>query len=124
MLTTKEILKTAQKIRSEFEQHKISKQTLRELYSVYNPHVDIDDFIDEAENMFPVLNCGIATVHLKHIIGSGDIIQGSYQGNNHTFLLLENKIVVDITADQYDGPAVYVGNIILPWSKSPVLAKI
>lgn len=58
-----------------------------------------------------------ATVYLNHLFSAGEIVNGKFKGNNHTFLLLDQNIVVDITADQYGGPRVYVGEMKLPWSK-------
>jgi hypothetical protein len=50
-------------------------------------------------------------------------VRGTYSGYSHTFLLLGGN-VVDITADQFDGPPVYVGPLTQPWevqscSRSP-----
>jgi len=49
-------------------------------------------------------------------VAEGEIVQGKYQNENHTFLMLEDNQIVDITADQYGGPKVYVGDLKLPWS--------
>ena len=66
--------------------------------------------------MFPNLNCGLATVYLRKLFSDGRIVNGKYKDNNHTFLLLEDSVVVDITSDQYGGPKVYVGPLQSPWS--------
>ena len=66
--------------------------------------------------MFPNLNCGLATVYLRKLFSDGKIVNGKYQNKNHTFLLLEDSVVVDITSDQYGGPKVYVGLLQSPWS--------
>ena len=43
------------------------------------------------------------------------MVTGSYEGQKHTFLMLDN-LVLDITADQFGGPALYVGSLVSPWS--------
>lgn len=100
-------------VRLEFEQKSIPKEKLAKLYYKYNKEVNVDDFVNEAEKIFPQLNCGLASVYLQELFG-GIIKQGKYLDNNHTYLLLKNK-VIDITADQYGGPKVYVGELKFPW---------
>jgi hypothetical protein len=104
----------AQKIRRQLEEKKISRKDIRALYLVYNSSVHIDLFLDEAEKIFPNLNCGIASVLLREKLG-GEVRQGKYKEQQHTFLKLSDCIV-DITADQYGGPSVYVGPCVSPWS--------
>ena len=102
--------------RRNFEQRKIDKKILKELYLVYNPIENVDRFIERAETLFPKLNCGLASVYLKNVLGFGDVVNGSYENQKHTFLLADKKIVVDITSDQFGGPKVYVGPLKEPWS--------
>lgn len=102
-------------IRMKFEQRRISKLELAQLYSEYNSQVNGKIFVEEAEKIFPKLNCGLATVYLHKMLG-GEIVQGQYEGNNHTYLLLNGE-VVDITADQYGGPKIYFGELKSPWSR-------
>lgn len=52
---------------------------------------------------------------MQHRLSEGEIRNGSYAGHGHTFLVIEG-VVVDITADQFDGPDVYVGPLVAPWS--------
>jgi len=111
----KNLLKIAQKAREDFLSKRIDKETLKKDYFIYNPITNIDEFIEKAKHLFPKLNCGLTTAYLREIIGKGEIIKGKYKQNNHTFLLVD-KIVVDITADQYDGPEVYVGKLDKPWA--------
>ena len=101
------------KIRKDFEKRKISDNSLKKLYFKYNNIGNINLFLKRARKLFPYLNCGIASVYLQNIFG-GEIIQGKYKGNSHTFLKLNNKII-DITADQYGGPKVYAGELRKPW---------
>ena len=109
-----EIQAVAEKVRMEFEQKRIPKETLSMLYSEYNPDVDGNIFTTEAEKIFPRLNCGLTSIYLKKMLG-GEVIRGKYDGHDHTFLLLNNQ-VIDTTADQYRGPRVYVGELKLPWT--------
>ena len=80
-------------------------------------------------NMFPSNNCIAATLYLKHILKQGEVangwfrekIDGEYLENSHNFLLLGNRTVVDITADQFQideqtrGPPIYIGPLQDPW---------
>ena len=111
-----EIKLTTSKIRSNFEKGKVSSAELKKWYQNYNKIEDIDFFIKEAKELFPRLNCGLATIYLKKIIKNGNIINGKYGKNNHTFLLINKELIVDITADQYGGPKIYVGPVQGPWS--------
>ena len=91
-------------------------EELSRLYRMYNPAVDADAFVSKAEQLFPNLNCGLASAYIRDVVGAGDIIRGKYNQTNHTFLLIDDTVVVDITADQYGGPKIYVGVLKLPWA--------
>ena len=104
------------KVREDFEQKQIPKEKLAELYAKYNPSVDTQRFVIEAEKLFPTLNCGLASVYLREVLGCGEVVRGTYKNHNHTFLLLSDGTIIDITADQYGGPSVYIGVLMLPWS--------
>jgi len=82
----------------------------------YNPVANIESFLDWAKDQFPKLNCGLTAVYLKHHLGTGQIIKGSYNKEHHTFLEIGDNII-DITADQFGGPKIYVGPLKLPWSR-------
>lgn len=105
----------AYKVRADFEAQRIDEDELKQLYQQYNPLEDIDSFMRSAREMFPNLNCGLTTVYMRTLLPDGKIVNGKYQNNNHTFLLLEDSIVVDITSDQYGGSKVYVGPLQSPW---------
>lgn len=97
-----------------FETGAIAYSLLKKLYLAYNANVEIDSFLKQAKTLFPHLNCGLAAVYLQHKLG-GVVVTGSYEGQKHTFLMLDN-LVLDITADQFGGPALYVGSLVSPWS--------
>ncbi len=104
-------------VRSLFEQRYINPCLLANLYMDYNPIPEINLFITKSQSLFPRLNCGIASLYLKYILGEGDVVQGTYAGQVHTYLRLRGKIIVDITADQFEGPRIYRGAEEHPWSK-------
>lgn len=116
MLTLTEIESAAYAVRQEFEQSTVDPQLLAELYQTYHPIEDIDVFLQRAKSLFPALNCGIASVYMQHRLQAGTVLRGSYAGQPHTFLSLGEGAIADITADQYGGPAVYVGPLQPPWS--------
>ena len=116
-MNIKKIEKLALEIRNEFENNKIDKRLLKNLYQKYNNLNNIDLFVEKSKDLFPHLNCGLVTLYLKYRLSSGEIVQGRYNSQKHTFLLLHKEYVVDITDDQYGGPEVYVGPLTKPRSK-------
>jgi len=102
-------------IRSNFERWSIPDNVLVSLYSEYNKEVDNNIFVTKSKNMFPKLNCGLASLYIQKELGEGKIVKGSYMGNPHTFLMLGSEQIIDITADQYGGPKIYIGKIKQPW---------
>lgn len=109
------IRKVANETRRNLESGEIDSAYLAKLYQQYNPIENVDLFVRRAKELFPNLNCGLASLCLKESLG-GEIVNGKYNRENHTFLLLDKKTIVDITADQYGGPRIYVGRLKRPWS--------
>ena len=111
-----EIRKVTQQIRRDFETGEVDCQLLLRLYEKYHhvPHGEI--FVRKALSSFPRLNCGLASVYLRHHIHQGTIVRGKFKDHLHTFILLRNSIVLDITADQYGGPKIHVGKLAWPWA--------
>lgn len=121
LLSLYEMEKIVTETRILFENHEVNRQLLQNLYHDYNPGLEnLNLFVEKAEELFPYLNCGLATVYLREVLKIGRIINGNYEDNKHTFLLIEidiNKIlIIDITADQYGGPSIYVGPLQAPWT--------
>src|SRR5262245_25798387 len=115
MLSTDQLEVVAFESRKAFEDQTIPTALLGNLYLEYNPDVGrIERFLRRAAETFPTYNCGLATVYLKHVYGGGEVVNGFYDGHDHTFLKL-GGMAVDITADQFGGPRVYVGTLDLPW---------
>lgn len=85
------IKQIACKAREDFETQIIGETELKQLYQQYNPIDDIDSFMRKAREMFPCLNCGLATVYLKKFFPDGKIVNGKYGRNNHAFLLIDEK---------------------------------
>lgn len=106
--------KTAYQTRKQFEAGIADCELLIELYREYADVGDTSQFVDKARNIFPLGNCGLASLYLKKELG-GEVVQGKYGEHNHTFLLIDDT-VVDITADQFGGPEVYVGPLRKPWT--------
>ncbi len=112
-----EVRLIATKTRQDFENGALDTKLLIDLYQSYNRLKNPREFVTRAQKMFPNLNCGLASVYLKHLFKKGEIIKGKYADESHTFLQLDNNLIVDITADQYGGPPIYVGPITPPYRK-------
>ncbi|MCT7376303.1 hypothetical protein [Chelativorans salis] len=101
--------------RREFEAGACDRRLLGELYRQYNPAVgDSELFVTRALSIFPRLNCGLASLYLRHQLQAGEIIRGTFRSASHT-VLVADAVLIDITADQFGGPAVYVGKPVPPW---------
>lgn len=107
------------RIRRRFESGKIPPLVLASAYSGYNPIDDVTRFVSLANELFPRLNCGVASSYLRDTLGGGEVVTGTYNGSTHTFLLFNGTTVVDITADQFGGPRVYIGPLTEPWRLPP-----
>lgn len=93
------------------------EKLLIELYSAYNPEVgDVSLFVRTALRQFPLLCCGLASLYLKDLVGTGEVVGIRYGHENHTVYKPTKRLITDITADQYDGPEIYVGEMVEPWS--------
>ena len=93
--------KVANGVRHQFEDHEVDASLLQTLYALYNPAVgDVVRFVEQANEFFPHLNCGLATVYLKYVLGIGREEQGKFGEEEHIFLFIEEdgpeqKTVVD-----------------------------
>lgn len=105
----------AETVREEFEQQMLDRSFLVRLYESYADVGDTQLFITRALDSFPKGNCGVATLYLQSKLG-GELRRCTYEGNRHTVLSLEKNTIVDITADQFGGPRVYVGPLKGSWS--------
>jgi hypothetical protein len=112
--TPMRLLDAAMDARRAFAQRECDRLLLADLYQVYCPVPQIDLFVSRALEMFPRLCCGLASAFLRHRLGGGVVTRGSYEGEPHTFLV-DGDAIVDVTADQFGGPAVYVGRCQPPW---------
>lgn len=108
------IEKIAYKIRAQFEAGLVDRDLLIEMYRTYTDVGNTAIFVNKAKNIFPRGNCGLASLYLKKKLG-GEVVRGKYGKHSHTFLLIDD-IIIDITADQFGGPEVYVGPLRRPWT--------
>ena len=110
-----QICEIAREVRLEFEIGTTDVDILSDLYRGYAVVGDIAAFLRKAMVLFPAGNGSLASLYLQSVLG-GEVRRGWYKSENHTFLVLEEKIVVDITADQHGGPPVYVGPLRYPYT--------
>lgn len=120
------IIRVAKKARNDFEQGTVSRPMLRAVvrlsFPEYPPYEVIDQYLALLEGIFPDENCDLTTGYLLEQLGEGELIVGTYDGNPHVFLGIFvglEKMIVDITADQFGGPPVYVGPMVEPWTRIP-----
>jgi hypothetical protein len=71
---------------------------------------------------FPKYNCDLTAPYLRHQYGWGELLYGYYDGKIHTVLdlgktVLADETIADITADQFGGPTIYVGPLVMPWER-------
>ncbi len=109
------LLKQALVARQGFRLRRLDARRLADLYDAYHSVPDVNGFVRRGMDMFPRLCCGLASVHLRSCLGGGVVTRGFYGPSPHTFLVIRS-LVVDITADQFGGPEVYVGPLKLPWA--------
>jgi len=114
-MVEKEMKSTIKQIRKDFESQNLDYNKLKNLYLNYNAISDINEFIEKSKSLFPKLNCGLASLYIQDKLKKGKIVKGKYKDYSHTFLLLENNIIIDITADQYGGPKIYMNKLKSPW---------
>ena len=115
MKEKKHTRRIAMQVRRKMEEGLIDPKQAEKLYAGYADVPGVQLFVRRARKLFPNLNCGLASIILQHELQEGEVVNGKYGSKNHTFLLLHGDVVVDITADQYGGPSVYVDTLRKPW---------
>ncbi len=113
-MSTLAIKKTIYQTREEFEMGTANQELLVGLYKEYADVGDTLKFVNKAKEIFPNGNCGLASLYIKKKLG-GEVVRGKYGEHNHTFLFVDGT-VIDITADQFGGPKIYIGPLQSPWS--------
>jgi hypothetical protein len=150
--SAEDLQKIALETRRDFEAGLIAVEHLVVVFRLHRPDVAaLEDEeatrqgVENALRGFPVSACETATAELRHRVGRGEIIVGSYGQDDgghydheqeryvdgyfeygarpHTFLgmgstALAPSTIMDITADQFGGPKVYVGNWCNPYSET------
>ena len=119
-MTVEKIYEAAAKVRNEFESQSVDRDLLWVRYCRWNPaawRYDKNRYLDLAAASFPLGSCGLASAYLwgEVDVGEGQPKSVYYRGYEHT-VLLGRIAMVDITADQFGGPRVYIGPMLDPWT--------
>ena len=114
-LDVEKIRRVANEARARFEAGDIPDALLSQLYEQYCPGINADEFVAAAKRLFPIGNCGLASLYIQSQLRSGEVTYSSYAGKGHTIWHVGSRIIADITSDQYGGPRVYVGPFVEPW---------
>lgn len=133
----------AEETRQDFLERNIAVPRLVEAVTLYLPHTAsqlssgelIRQAAESIEN-FPNEACQFASAELRRRIGYGNIVEGHFYETGdgtdisnvrwwHAFVNLgrlagAETLIADITADQFGGPAVHVGELREPWSITQV----
>lgn len=118
IMNNQEILEIATATRRSFEDGSLDYELLAERFQQWFPkNNDPKYYAELTKTEFPAGCCGPASAYLRSEIGKGDITYGSYQNMGHLVLKISKKEIVDITADQFGGPAIYVGSLQYPWTR-------
>lgn len=91
-------------------------------YSKSNPE-HIQRSVEACLPNFPRGCCDFASLLLQDRIQDGEVTTGVYYKrprafDAHAFLQL-GGILCDLTADQFGGPRIYIGEFVLPWALKP-----
>lgn len=111
-------VRTVVEVRAAFEAGSYDDGVAAAAYQAYTSVPDIELFLRRARALFPALNCGLCSAYLGSVLRCGSMIHMRYNGHPHTVLAIDS-VIVDITADQFGGPPIYVGAVRPPWSTSP-----
>ncbi len=114
VFTIEEIAEMAVDTRLELINRSVDMRLLAILHKQHFPLHQIRDILPQILQDFPQNNSTIATSYLQFIMG-GDVTRGQYEHHPHFYLTLPRNVIVDITADQFGGPEVFVGKIRSPW---------
>lgn len=79
---------------------------------------EVDKLMETAKRLFPTGCCGLASCLVAAEIPDAKVVTGAYvhdgEERPHTWVEYES-MVVDVTADQFGGPRVYVGEKTSEW---------
>lgn len=132
MISVNELHELSQEIRGRFETHAYTGEDLAVLNPALLASLSLASrarYLHEIQAKFPKGNCGIASAVMLAAVGTGARVYGSYICSEvggsqysapHMFLSVETQdngpVIANITADQFGGPSIYVGKLVLPWS--------
>jgi hypothetical protein len=114
------LYEAALQARHELVNDSVDRGLLYDLFETHSPGPGAEVVVDAALHSFPHLSCDVASVYLRHVLQEGSIVNGKYISTQklalpHTFLMTDELVVIDITADQFGGPEIYVGPPQEPW---------
>jgi hypothetical protein len=120
--SVEQIMVIASQARRDFEDGLVTDEELANLIQLHAPQ-NAETWLPSlplSRPHFPTFNCGFTSVYLRERLGYGEITNGRYDNKLHTYLAIGEtaiapETIVDITADQYNGPEVYVGPLVKPW---------
>lgn len=79
--------------------------------------MDADAFCTNATAIFPSGRAGSHRCSSVTCLVSETWFTVSMKATGHAFLQVRRRIVVDVTADQFGGPGVHVGDLLPPWER-------
>lgn len=134
----------AEEARREWEQDAIDYKLLCKLYRKWveefgltDHRVELDDYgirsiVQLARHYFPKGCCGVASCWLARKIPDSKLVHGAYQIRKKKWFGLKVKVteephtwietgdtIIDITADQFGGPKIYIGPVKEPYKNLP-----
>jgi hypothetical protein len=123
LYAVKDLHTIAGEARSAFESGQVTVDMLIGLYSnIENRRVqDLGRLAVEIDYLlpyFPYQNCEYASVYLGSQVGQGQMLCGYYDFRPHKVWdvgPVVGETIMDITADQFGGPPIYIGPLVLPW---------
>lgn len=121
LLVDAKTLRTVVGVRAAFEARSYDVGIAAAAYQAYTSVPDIELFLRRARVLFPALNCGLCSAYLRAVLRRGSMAHMRYNGHPHTVLAVD-RVIIDITADQFGGPPIYVGAVRPPWSISAARA--
>ncbi len=120
----------ARAVREMFETGRYDPSEVSELVQTYwtnrgsqRDSEQLRSSIESCMPNFPRGWCDIASVVLMHRLGEGELLTGVYYKSPRVFdshaVLSVGGAICDMTADQFGGPKLYVGEFVLPWTRTP-----
>ena len=138
-MNNSDISRIALTVRNQWETGEIDWEQLEKSYQAWvqefgktNHQLQLNLFgikriVATAKSYFPKGCCGMASCCLADLIPKSKIVHGHYKKTKrwflfwnkttlepHTWVMVNDKLI-DITADQFGGPKIYIGPLLSPW---------